>query len=242
MKKRIAVFDLTDCEGCEVTLTKLIQKLIDKPDLEIINWRMIQEKNSFDAMDIALVEGTVYHKDELDLLKLIRKKSKYLIAFGACAITGGVQALLTGKERKVAAKKIYHRRYKLQNPDLKPIDAYVKIDFHLPGCPPNIVEVEKILSDILAGRPPQPKTFPVCFECKKNENRCLLKNGKVCLGPVTRGGCNSICVNRGDHCWGCWGLADDPAMKSLIKRLKNMGLSDQDIKKNLEVFWRNYEE
>jgi len=242
MKKRIAIFDLTDCEGCEITVTDLARKLVEKENFEIVNWRLIQEKNSFDNIDIALVEGTVYSKDELDLLKLIRKKSKYLIAFGACAITGGVQALLTGKERQEACKKIYHNRYKLKNPDLKPIDAYIKVDFRLPGCPPNPVQVEKTFADILAGRPPQPITYPVCFECKKNENPCLLKQGKVCLGPITRGGCNSICVNRGDHCWGCWGLNDEPAMKSLIRRLATIGLSHDEIKKHLEVFWKNYEE
>ena len=70
---------------------------------------------------------------------------------------------------------------------------------------------------------PKPYTSPVCIECRRNGNECLLEIGKPCLGPITAGGCDSVCINGGLECWGCRGPTKDMNLKLMIKILKEKG-------------------
>ncbi|MBU2595210.1 hypothetical protein KJ713_00005, partial [Patescibacteria group bacterium] len=138
-RPKIAIFDMTDCEGCEIVmigwLRKLLKKKLLKKEFEIVNWRLTQEaeKNSF--FDIAIIEGTPVAKVEQNNLKLIRERSQYVVVLGACAALGGVNAIIDEKQRNKIKREVYGLRYKPRAVEAKPVSAYIKIDGVIPGCP-----------------------------------------------------------------------------------------------------------
>ncbi len=209
IRPKIAIFDLTDCEGCEVVmiswLRKLLLKKLLKREFEIVNWRLTQEseKNSF--FDIAIIEGTPVSKNEQEELKLIRERSKYVVVLGACAALGGVNAIIDEKRRNKIKRDVYRLRYNASAIEAKPDSRYIKIDGVIPGCPAVEENIEEVLASFLADKPHKEKTYSVCFECKEKENNCLLLQGKPCLGPITRGGCLAPCPEYGLECYGCFG-------------------------------------
>ncbi|GAG09523.1 unnamed protein product, partial [marine sediment metagenome] len=135
-------------------------------------------------------------------------------------------------------QKIYSDQYIPEAREAKPIKHYVKVDWQIPGCPADPKEINRILSALINDIEPQEITYPVCLECKAAGNPCFLKQGLPCLGPITRGGCNAICINNGIKCWGCRGLAKDANIEAMTDTLKSIGLNEQQIKKNYEVFWQ----
>ncbi len=220
-KPRIGVFDFTDCEGCEVEFINLKEKLLDLLDgVEIINWRLAKEGNKPGPFDIAFIEGTPVTPHEQELLREIRDKTKYLVGLGACACTGGIPAIIDDElERPRFYEKVYPPGYKPVGTEAKPLNAYVKVDYMINGCPVDKREIEWCLCDFLAGKMPEDRDYPVCMECKIRENNCLLKDDMPCLGPITRGGCGAFCITHGKRCYGCYGLVKDANLKAMISRL-----------------------
>lgn len=235
-KPKIAIFDFTDCEGCEVQIINLKEKLINFLDsVEVVNWRLGQTKNEKGPYDISLIEGTPIRPAEIEQLKEIRAKSKFLIALGACATLGGIPAIIKKEDRERLYKKIYGEGYKPVGIDAQALSAYVEIDYLLHGCPVSLSELERVLGDLLLGKRPEPSSYRVCFECKLNENPCRLLEKKICLGPITNGGCNAICVTSGSPCYGCLGPTKDAAVDNLKIILKKFATSEE-IEKSFEMF------
>lgn len=147
-KTKIAIFDLTGCQGCEFHLLSLDELLFDFfQDFEITNWRLLAEKEKTD-FDVAFIEGAVTTKKQIELLKDIRETSKVVIALGACAISGNVFAKLTMEQRKKLAPKIYDKDYKLKAGFLDPVEKFIKVDEKIPGCPPDIEAFKRILEKL----------------------------------------------------------------------------------------------
>lgn len=145
VKTKIAIFDLTGCQGCQFHLFSLDELLFDIfQDFEITNWRLLSEKGMAD-FDIAFIEGAVTTKKDIRLLKEIRETSKIVVAFGACAITGNIFAQLSKEKRKKFAQKIYDKNYKLKAEFLEPVGNFIKVDAKIPGCPPDIELFKKTL-------------------------------------------------------------------------------------------------
>lgn len=224
-RKSLGVFSLTCCEGCEFALLKNFddfEKLTKFYDVK--SFRLGQEENDECFFDVAVVEGTPESKEELEHLKQIRKISKVLVAIGACAHLGGIQS-----ERNRLPRKYIGRE------KVKRLSDVVRVDAVIPGCPVSHTEIAVALLDIYWGKKFRPKDYGVCFECRKNENECLLKNGKPCLGPITRGGCNSICVNGGESCFGCRGALDQ-ANFDKIKEILNPMIGEEEMNNLLTVY------
>ncbi|MBU1778132.1 nickel-dependent hydrogenase large subunit [Patescibacteria group bacterium] len=147
-KTKIAIFDLTGCEGCEFHLLSLDEFLLDFfQDFEITNWRLLSEKEPAD-FDIAFIEGAVTTKEQINLLKQIRETSKIVVALGACAISGNVFAQLDPQKRKKLAAKIYDKNYRLKAEFLEPVEKFIKVDEKIPGCPPDIELFKNLLEKI----------------------------------------------------------------------------------------------
>jgi len=90
MKPRVGFFDFTGCEGCQLTILNLAEKLLDVLDLvEVVEFREVQG-NCNEDLDIAFVEGSICRPDEEKRLRLIRTRSKKLITLGACADLAGI--------------------------------------------------------------------------------------------------------------------------------------------------------
>jgi sulfhydrogenase subunit delta len=236
-KPRIAIFDFTDCEGCEVEFINLREKLLDLlGGVEIVNWRLAKEGNAPGPFDISFIEGTPVTPDERQLLADIREKSALLIGLGACACTGGIPAIIDDeKERPAFYKKVYPAGYLPVGTEAKPLSAYVKVDYMINGCPVDKREIERCLCELLAGKKPEDRDFPVCLECKVNDNRCLMVNGKPCLGPITRGGCGAFCVTHGQYCFGCYGLVKDANFPRMAALLEGM-VGPVEAEKMLDMF------
>lgn len=235
-KLKLGIFDFTDCEGCEVEIISLREKLLALSQrLEIVNWRLGQQKADWRQFDVVLIEGTPLTPEEVALLKLIREKSKLLIALGTCAALGGIPAIIDKKERKKWYQKIYGPKYKGRGIDALPISAYVKVDFLIHGCPVSGSEVTKIISDLIAGKKLNYKNYPVCFECKIAGLPCRLLEKKPCLGPITQGGCEAICLKGGSACYGCFGLKEGANTEALLIILKNIA-SEEEIKNYFSMF------
>jgi len=106
-KPKVAVFDFTGCEGCELQLANKEETLADfLQSIEIVNFREISSAAS-DDYDIAIIDGAVTRKDEVQRIKKIRKQAKYLIAAGACACFGGVNRLKNAVDLDEANKEVY---------------------------------------------------------------------------------------------------------------------------------------
>lgn len=241
-KIKLAIFDLTDCEGCEVQFAAL-RNLDDFKSIgkyfDISNWRLLSDGVSKGPYDVVIIEGSPTTKSEQKLLKQLRENSKYLIALGACAGIGGIPSIIREKDREKLTRYVYGTQYKPKAVDAKPLQYYVKVDYFIPGCPANPHEIKQVLTDLAYGKPLKEKYYSVCFECKAKDNNCLLVNdNKPCLGPVTKGGCGAICPSNGLKCYGCWGLKRDANVPAMIISLKKHGYTKNQIKKIMDIFWQ----
>jgi len=222
-KPKISIYDFTDCEGCQVKLVALKEKLLLlEKRLDIVNWRLGQDNNKPGPFDITIIEGTPITKHEIDLLKELREQSGVLIGLGSCATLGGIPGIIDKSERKKWYKKIYGDKYKPIGIDTLPLSAYVKVDFLIHGCPIEESELVRIVEDLLAGKTPRYREYSVCFECKQTNNECRLLDGKPCLGPIIQGGCGAICIQGGSPCYGCFGLREGAEVKNLLKVLNKI--------------------
>jgi coenzyme F420-reducing hydrogenase gamma subunit len=118
----------------------------------------------------------------------------------------------------------------------RPVSAVVPVDYYLPGCPMNRYEFLKLTKALLLGKKFELPNYPVCVECKMAGNICVYDKGGICLGPVTRAGCNAICVTTGRHCWGCRGLVDEPNLNMEKELLQKYGLTVEDILTQYRLF------
>ncbi|TSC92979.1 MAG: NADH ubiquinone oxidoreductase 20 kDa subunit [Candidatus Berkelbacteria bacterium Licking1014_7] len=239
MKPTIAIYDFTDCEGCEVQLISLLEDFLEiEKRVEIVNWRLGQEDNHQIQFDICIIEGTPITREEQKLLRSLRKRSKILVALGACAALGGVPASVDQTQRKKWLKKIYGAKYKSRGDSAKPLSNFVKVDAIIPGCPATKKDILRAITDLLDGKIPATQNFPVCKECKANNNPCRLLNNQPCLGPVSIGGCDAICVSGGAGCWGCRGLLENGNLPAFRKTLEKF-MTKQEIEQFMSVFLSN---
>lgn len=235
-KPKVAIFEFTDCEGCQVELVGLREKLAEiASQVDVVRWRLAQERVEPGPYDITIVEGTPITKEEQRMLRGVRGASKYLIAFGSCATLGGIPAIIDKEKRAYWYRKIYGSKYKPRGIDALPLSAFVEVDFLIQGCPINGDEVVRVIQELLAGKVPKERGYSVCFECKQAGNPCRLIDGKPCLGPITQGGCRAICVTSGSACWGCFGLRQEVNIDGLLDTLFKISDSDE-IEKYLSMF------
>ena len=119
---------------------------------------------------------------------------------------------------------------------VRPLDAIVKVDAYLRGCPVVPREFLHLVKSMLHGTTPHFPPDAVCVECKKNGNECVLERGDTCMGPITWGGCNSICVNNGYVCDGCRGTLPHANIDSHIALMREHNIKDEDIRSRYRLF------
>lgn len=150
MRPRIAIFDLTDCEGCELQFLGLKEKLLDfAQDYEIANWRLVKpNQGDLPEINVAIIQGTVITPADVEQVKQVREKAKFLVAIGECARTGWIPTWIKKEDRPRAVAYVYGNSYKPHAIDALPVKVIVKVDLELPGCPPEPAVLEKFLNDI----------------------------------------------------------------------------------------------
>ncbi len=237
MKPKLGFFDFTGCEGCQLEVLNFETELVELLNhVDIVNFREAKTERE-DNYEIAFVEGSITRESEIPRLKKIRQQAKIVVALGACACLGGVNCLKNFRPMEENLKIVYGdaARYYDTIP-ARPISSVVPVDYYVPGCPIDKKEFLKVTKALLLGKRPEIPNYPVCVECKLAGNICAFDKGETCLGPVTRAGCNAICISNGRHCWGCRGPVDDPNTNSEKEILQKHGLTVEDILNQFRIF------
>lgn len=236
-KPKVAIISLTSCEGCQFALLDLGQKFLDfASSVEMVDFRLIEdEKDKGGKLDLVLIEGNPVTADNIVTLKKARKRSKILVAMGNCAAMGGIPEIKNYQQKTNTIKHVYKYIAGISNPEIKEIDNFVKVDFTLPGCPINPEEFLRYIPELLSGNTPIIADSPVCVECKKAGNRCLLLDGKPCFGPMILGGCNAVCPSSHMMCQGCRGLRPKGNISAMRATLKNM-MTDEEFENISEIY------
>lgn len=228
IKPKIAIISLTCCEGCEFAILDLGKRFLElAKHLDIKNFRLIEEEKHAkdEKYDVAFLEGSVITKENFAKLKSLRERSKILITLGNCADMGGIHQIKNWGDKSKIAKRVYKYPKSIDNSEIKRIDEMVKVDFAIPGCPINAEDFARVVNNLLAGKILRFPERPVCFECQTRGYECLLQKDEVCLGPITRGGCEAVCLKSKQACWGCRGLLNQTegqreSVKNLLGWLK----------------------
>lgn len=236
----IAITGLTACSGCQLTLLNCEEELpvicgqfrIDYFPTGLTERRLTGPK------DVALVEGAVSSPDDLEILIKLRRQSRLLIALGTCACWGGIAAMNNSGSRNEMVEMVYPETaddLKTFNP--QPLHQFVKVDFSITGCPPEKGEVLALLAALSKGTFPEFPGNPVCADCRSRENICLLmERNEICLGPITRGGCQARCPAVGVGCEGCRGPYDEANIAEELKILMEKGFLLEEIRSRMRRF------
>ena len=236
-KPRVAFFDFACCEGCQLTVLGLGEQLVELlGQVEVVAWREAMSEKG-DHFDIAVVEGSITRDSDVPRLERIREQAKTLVALGSCATLGGPHVSANKYNRSALLKLVYGEEGKqFEAGEVRPLSAVVPVDVPIYGCPINGDEFVAVMKSVLLGQPYRVPNQPVCYECKLNQYECVLDRGQICLGPVTRCGCNAICTSRGHRCFGCRGLVDDPNLNAARDVLSEHGYTLEDMLGMFEIY------
>jgi sulfhydrogenase subunit delta len=236
-KPRVAFFDFTSCEGCQLTV---VDSLETNPELlEVIDIVEFREAATgvADSYDVAFIEGSCTRASDEDRLRKIRQEATFVVALGSCAHIGGVNAIKNRMPIEAVRLAVYGDQGNLFDTyATRPISAVIPIDCTIPGCPIDKEEFLRIVTFLMQGRIPDLIDYPVCIECKLAETICVYTLGRTCLGPITRAGCGAICPSKGYKCVGCRGLTSNANIASLRQVMAEHGLSESEIENSLSMF------
>jgi sulfhydrogenase subunit delta len=228
-RPRVAVFKLASCDGCQLQLLDAEEALVELAGaVDMVNFAEASSRIEPGPYDVALIEGSVSTPDLEERIREIRRASSVLVTIGACAASGGIQALRNASGTLDAfVRAVYPTPAYIDSlAESRPVSDYVDVDLELTGCPVDRGQLLAALTSMLHGARPRISTSPVCLECKRRGNVCVLvARGEPCLGPVTRTGCGALCPALGRGCFGCFGPADDSVnVPALARRLVENGL------------------
>jgi len=268
-KPKLAIIYGSVCGGCDVSLVNAAECLADLlTSYDVIYWSIaldgkLHTLERLERIDVAIYMGSIRTENNAKLAKLIKEKADLIVAYGTCAVYGGIPGLgtlikpsilietmkstiTTTPETEKIVKNIVKEN--LEIPSLSsqclPLSAFVEPDILVPGCPPSVENVEKlidILKQYLRGKRPnkglmlaEPRSL--CEECPRKpkdmsklvipniyrlhevvprEDKCFLEQGILCLGPITRAGCGHRCIKANMPCAGCMGP---------VQRIDDVGL------------------
>ncbi len=220
-RPRVAVWKLSSCDGCQLALLDGaggLPALAAATDL-----RRFPEASSSMApgpYDLSFVEGSVSTEAQRRAVREIRAQSRTLVAIGACAVAGGVQALRNGADFEQIRAAAYPRPDAVDAlADSTPVSAHIAVDLTLGGCPVSAAQVREVVAATLIGRAPRVTAETQCAECKRAGTPCVtVVAGEPCLGPVTRAGCGNLCPPLGRGCFGCFGPVEEANPAALERR------------------------
>jgi NAD-reducing hydrogenase small subunit len=165
-KVKIGTCWLDGCSGCHMSLLDIdegIVAVLRKAD--IVFGPLVDAQEWPEGVDVAVVEGAVSSQDDLKLIQQVRARSKVVVALGDCAVTGNVPSLRNGIPVRKLLERVYVEGATAQpgiptdgvptlNRQAEPLRSAVKVDVHVPGCPPKPNAILMVLSELLEGRRP----------------------------------------------------------------------------------------
>ena len=244
MKPSFSVFSLTGCSGCISTLIALdvFPQFLERT--KIVYFPFISDEKKIKNCDVALIEGCISEENQINIIKNIRKSAKKVYALGSCAAFGGILSL---SEKRTA----------------EPISSFIEIDGIIPGCPPPSKLLGNCLIKLIENKEIELSEKNLCASCPlngslelksknqikkylpspdeivspKEDSDCFLKKGILCLGPITREGCENKCIEQGIPCEGCMGPVSKTYFANAINYLSLINLS-KELKNYKGIFYR----
>ncbi len=234
----LAVWKFSSCDGCQLALLDLEDHLLALADhIEIAHFAEATTSHRAGPYTISLVEGSIATPRDVERIERIRDESETLVAIGACATAGGIQALRNTRPLD-AVDSVYPRPETVEFlATSTPISEHVDVDVELRGCPVDRHQLLEAVTALATGRRPRIPTTSVCSECKRRGVPCVMVARRLpCLGPVTMSGCGAICPAFGRGCYGCFGPAETVSLRPLRNRWRGLGVSEADIDRALHAF------
>jgi sulfhydrogenase subunit delta len=231
-KARVAVWKFSSCDGCQLSLLDCEDELLTLADrVEIAYFLEASSAVAEGPYDVSIVEGSITTAHDAERIQEVRRSSRALITIGACATSGGIQALRNFADVEAFTSIVY------ASPDYistlatsTPISAHVPVDYELNGCPINKAQLLEVIGAHLARRRPRVRAHSVCVECKRRGTVCVMvAHGTACLGPVTHAGCGALCPSYDRGCYGCYGPMETPNTAALDERLSMLGSDEVDL-------------
>jgi coenzyme F420-reducing hydrogenase gamma subunit len=164
------------------------------------------------------------------------------VTIGACATSGGIQALRNWADSREFLSAVYATPEYIQTLSTSTaISDHVKVDFELRGCPINKHQLRDVLISLLKGCRPRTPVHTVCLDCKRRGTVCVMVAQNIpCLGPVTHTGCGALCPSYDRGCYGCYGPAAQPNLVSLTGWFEKQGVGRPDIVDQLRDSFNGY--
>ena len=243
-KPTLAVWKFASCDGCQLTLLDLEDELLAiTGEIDVSDFREATSAVVAGPYDVSLVEGSITTAHDAERIQEIRRQSGALITIGACATSGGIQALRNFADVSEYTRIVYASPEYISTLETStPISDHVTVDFELRGCPIDKHQLVELVTATLVGRKPRIPTTSVCVECKLRGVNCVMvAHGTPCLGPVTQAGCNALCPAYNRGCFGCFGPMESPNTGALVPLLKRLGRSDGDVERLFSTFNANSE-
>lgn len=167
MKKvKVATIWLDGCSGCHMSLLDSDAAVIALAGkIDLVYGPLVDAQQFPDAVDVTLVEGAVSSIEDVHRIEEVRQRTNILVALGDCAVTGNVPSM----RNPIPVNKLLQRVYvegtdanrqiptdgvPLLAGQARPIQEFVKVDLHLPGCPPPAKVILGVINDLLEGRKP----------------------------------------------------------------------------------------
>ena len=167
MKKiRLATVWLDGCAGCHMSLLDIDEAILNvAARADVVYGPLVDAQEFPKAVDVTLIEGAISSQEDLEKVNNIRKRSKLVVALGDCAVNGNVPAM----RNQIAPRKLLERIYIEGAQEGKvipssgvpallrqavPVHQVVKVDLHVPGCPPSAAAIAFVLGELLEGRLP----------------------------------------------------------------------------------------
>ncbi len=282
MAAKVAADWLNACSGCEIAIVDLGARILDVLALvEFVHIPVLMDHKYYGQLgdqkhvnipeaDVGIITGSLRNEEHLEVAEEMRKKCKLIIALGTCATHGGIPALANS----FTNESILERYYSTETTDkgqprpqegiprlldaVYALDEKIKVDVHLPGCPPHPDQVFNALAGLLTGNPVKLPDKSVCDFCPTRREgkgqvkqlrrflqsphygapgepldkmRCLMEQGFLCMGPVTKAGCGGDnlvprCITVRVPCRGCYGPVqhDGNQLLEMLNALASNGI------------------
>jgi coenzyme F420-reducing hydrogenase gamma subunit len=241
-KPKLAVWKFSSCDGCQLTILDCEDQLLALAGaIEIAYFPEATRGEVEGPYDLSLVEGSITTRHDAERIQQVRSASKALVTIGACATSGGIQALRNFADVEEYTRVVYASPEFISTlATSTAIADHVRVDFELRGCPIDKRQLLELVTAFLLGRKPGIPSTSVCMECKRRGNVCVLvAHGTPCLGPVTHSGCGALCPSYNRGCYGCFGPMETPNTRSLTRQLKVLGMDERGVERVYRTFNAN---